>query len=216
MIRLGIHTAGSFCGASILKDGVVASSIARDMKRGHDQFLPEVCAEAANEAGVSLSGLSGISVCVGPGSFTGLRIGVAFARGLALSNDLVADGVTSLEALLGKPPESPTLVLLPAKRRLPDISFWAQIIRPDSVGEAFELEAKYLPDHLDEVSDILTDSDGASLLADVAPDLKPVIKSASPESVALWSQYSGAFPSRAPSPVYVREPDAIPAKSLVR
>ena len=215
MIRLGIHTAGSFCGASIVKDGLVASSIAREMKRGHDQFLPEVCAEAAKATGVSLSELGGISVCVGPGSFTGLRIGVAFARGLALSNGLTAEGVTSLEALLGKPPERTTLVLLPAKRRLPDISFWAQIIGPNHIGDAFELEAKQLTAHLETVSDILTDNDGGALLASVASELKPLVRNVTPESVALWSHFTGARPSRAPSPVYVREPDAIPARPVI-
>ena len=56
--------------------------------------------EAMEEAGLCFSDLDRIAVTVGPGSFTGLRVGIAFAKGLALAADAPAVGIGTLEALV--------------------------------------------------------------------------------------------------------------------
>ena len=71
------------------------------MNRGHAERLFPMIDELMAEAGCSPGDLSRIAVCTGPGSFTGLRVGVAAARGLALGLGIPAIGVTRFEALIG-------------------------------------------------------------------------------------------------------------------
>lgn len=184
------------------------------MKRGHDQRLPMVVSEVMSVAGVSFADVKQIAVCVGPGSFTGIRVGVAFARGLALANNLTAIGVSSLEALVGTPPSLPVLALIPARLRLPDQSFWAQIVTQDSVYEPMEVDADKLSDLVDSVGEIATPPEGAEILASIMPDKALSIRYPKASGVALWAVHQTSFTPRLPSPLYVREPDATPARSL--
>ena len=87
------------------------------MTQGHDARLAPLVDELMRSAGLAFSSLQRIAVIVGPGSFTGVRISVAFARGLSLALEIPAVGVTSLEALDTLPMDKRVLGLLPAKRR---------------------------------------------------------------------------------------------------
>ena len=69
------------------------------MERGHQEALAPLVAEAMAEAGIGFDRLERAAVTVGPGSFTGLRVGLAFAKGLALALDVPCIGVVALEAL---------------------------------------------------------------------------------------------------------------------
>lgn len=71
----------------------------RAMERGHAEHLFPMIEAALEEAGAGYSDLTKIAVCTGPGSFTGVRIGVAAARGLALGRGIPVVGVTRFEAL---------------------------------------------------------------------------------------------------------------------
>lgn len=70
-----------------------------DLGRGHAEHLAGVVGDAMRAAGVEFSNLGAIAVSVGPGSFTGVRVGVSAARGYALALSIPAIGVTTLEAL---------------------------------------------------------------------------------------------------------------------
>jgi tRNA threonylcarbamoyladenosine biosynthesis protein TsaB len=69
------------------------------MERGHQERLPVMAAEAFEATGVTPRDLSHIGVTLGPGSFTGLRVGLSFAKGLAVALDLKLQGIGTLEAL---------------------------------------------------------------------------------------------------------------------
>src|SRR5262249_26286756 len=98
---LAIDTALEACSAAILDtghgDGVTSRSV--PMMRGHAEALVPLIAAVMSEANVEFDGLDRIAVTVGPGSFTGLRVGVAAARGIALATGKPAVGVTTLAAL---------------------------------------------------------------------------------------------------------------------
>jgi tRNA threonylcarbamoyladenosine biosynthesis protein TsaB len=69
------------------------------MKRGHAEALMPMIARVMQSANLAFTSLDRIAVTVGPGSFTGLRVGIAFAKGLAAALDLPAVGIGALEAL---------------------------------------------------------------------------------------------------------------------
>ena len=95
---LALDTATEGCSVALLTDGGLRGRWA-EAGRGHaEQILGMVDAVLA-EAGVSLAMLDGIAASVGPGAFTGVRISVAVAQGLAFGADLPVVPVTTLEAL---------------------------------------------------------------------------------------------------------------------
>jgi tRNA threonylcarbamoyladenosine biosynthesis protein TsaB len=184
------------------------------MKRGHDQRLPVLARQACDEAGLTFADIDQYAVCIGPGSFTGIRVGVAFARGLALANNSQAIGVTSLEALLGEAPEMPVLALLSARQRPPDQSFWAQAFcraSEDSAPE--ELDASLVSARAGPDTKLVTTADTEALVKTFVPEADILIRNVSASGVARWAMHSDAAHRRTPSPLYVRAPDAIPARS---
>lgn len=128
MLILGINTVSDACEAALVRDGVVIAELSEPMQQGHDARLAPVVEKLMRDSITLFADLDRIAIVVGPGSFTGVRVGVAFARGLALSLDKPAVGVTSLEALDALPREGRVLALLPAKRRPPERTWWGQII----------------------------------------------------------------------------------------
>lgn len=100
MISLAIDTSAHLCAAAIHDDvsGRVLAQRSEDIGRGHAERLMEVVGEVLREAHTDYSGIERVSVTVGPGSFTGIRVGLATARGVALALGVAAVGVSVLEA----------------------------------------------------------------------------------------------------------------------
>jgi tRNA threonylcarbamoyl adenosine modification protein YeaZ len=101
MIVLAIDTAGTGCFAAVYdsaNDTLLASAGA-DIGRGHAEQLMAFIDQALAESGKLLADIERIAVTIGPGSFTGIRVGVAAARGFALALGVPAIGVSVLAAL---------------------------------------------------------------------------------------------------------------------
>jgi tRNA threonylcarbamoyl adenosine modification protein YeaZ len=96
---LAIDTAANLCAACVFDGAAEAGRSVRDIGKGHAEVLMDVIGEALAAAGTSFAGLGAIAVAVGPGSFTGIRVGVSVARALALAQKIPAAGVSTLEAL---------------------------------------------------------------------------------------------------------------------
>ncbi|CAI2931336.1 tRNA (adenosine(37)-N6)-threonylcarbamoyltransferase complex dimerization subunit type 1 TsaB [Aminobacter niigataensis] len=101
MILLAIDCAASLCAASIhdADAGRELGRCVRDLGKGHAEHLMAVIEEALAQAGKAYADLGRIAVSTGPGSFTGVRVGVSAARGFSLALKIPAVGVTTLEAL---------------------------------------------------------------------------------------------------------------------
>lgn len=99
MLILGLDTCLSSCSVAVLDGERVLASAREVMARGHQERLAPMAREVMAQAGLAFDRLDRIGVTVGPGSFTGLRVGVAFAKGLALALDRPAVGIGTLEAL---------------------------------------------------------------------------------------------------------------------
>lgn len=99
MIVLAIDTALQACSAVIAADGVCLARKTVPLEKGHAERLAPMVAAVFQEADIGASDLDRIGVVSGPGGFTGLRVGLAFARALALGIKADVVGVNSLFAL---------------------------------------------------------------------------------------------------------------------
>ena len=99
MIVLAIDTALDGCAVAIVRDETTLASISEPMQRGQAERLAPMAREAVEAAGVRLAEIDRIAVTTGPGSFTGVRVGLSFARALALALGIPCVGVSTLEAL---------------------------------------------------------------------------------------------------------------------
>jgi tRNA threonylcarbamoyl adenosine modification protein YeaZ len=96
---LAIDTALEACSAAVLDtEGDVLASETHPMARGHAEALLPLLAKVMADAKTPFAELDRIAVTTGPGSFTGLRVGISAARGIALSTGKPAVGLTTLAA----------------------------------------------------------------------------------------------------------------------
>ena len=103
---LALDTSMTACSVALWRDGGVDLSRRRDMERGHAEALMPMVGEVLDEAGRGAGDLDLVAVTVGPGAFTGLRIGLAAARGLALAAGLPCFGATTTETVAHSVPEA--------------------------------------------------------------------------------------------------------------
>ncbi|NTJ41201.1 tRNA (adenosine(37)-N6)-threonylcarbamoyltransferase complex dimerization subunit type 1 TsaB [Agrobacterium larrymoorei] len=101
MIVLSLDTSGVDCSACIYDStaDTVLGEVTENIGKGHAELLMGIIDGALSQAGVGLDAVERIAVTIGPGSFTGIRVGVAAARGFALSLGVEAVGITTLETL---------------------------------------------------------------------------------------------------------------------
>jgi tRNA threonylcarbamoyladenosine biosynthesis protein TsaB len=103
MLVLSIDTSGPDCAAALLRAedgaGAIVARRSERVGRGHAERLMPMIESVLAEGGAGFAALDRIAVTTGPGSFTGVRIGIAAARGLALALAIEAVGIGSLEAL---------------------------------------------------------------------------------------------------------------------
>jgi tRNA threonylcarbamoyladenosine biosynthesis protein TsaB len=102
VIVLAIDTALAACSAALVRDGAALAVMSEPMERGHAERLAPLVDELMRSAGVAFDSVDRIAVTVGPGSFTGVRVGLSFARGLGLALGKPCVGVSTLEALAGE------------------------------------------------------------------------------------------------------------------
>jgi tRNA threonylcarbamoyladenosine biosynthesis protein TsaB len=99
LIVLGLDTCLSACSVAVTDGARVLAARSEVMARGHQERLAPMAQAVMAEAGLPFSALERLGATVGPGSFTGLRVGVAFAKGVAAALGLPTVGVGTLEAL---------------------------------------------------------------------------------------------------------------------
>lgn len=116
---LAIDTADATAGVALLVDGQLAAEFVEVSAYRHSERLFALVDEALAGAGVGHGDLEAVAVTVGPGSFTGLRVGLATAKGIAFALGLPLAGVSTLEALARRAMPFPGLVLplLDARKR---------------------------------------------------------------------------------------------------
>ena len=97
---LAIETATEICGVSYIEDDNVIATVEENIPRQHAKSLPLFYEKLVSYTGLKLSDLDGIAISIGPGSFTGLRIGLSYSKGLAFGQGLPLIPVPTLRALM--------------------------------------------------------------------------------------------------------------------
>ncbi len=210
MIVLALDTAGVDCAAAIYDSGrnTMLGEASDMIGKGHAEHLMGIVDRALDQAGVALSDVDRLAVTIGPGSFTGIRVGVAAARGFALSLDIPAVGITTLEVMAAaqreKTPGRAVLAAMDAKRE----EIYLQSFAADGVA-------------LDEaraVSIAEAQAFAAGFDGEITGSATPILK---PDATG---EYANSFPisivarlgaaanpnTGKPKPLYLRGPDAKP------
>jgi tRNA threonylcarbamoyladenosine biosynthesis protein TsaB len=205
MIVLGLDTCLSSCSVAALDGERVLASAREVMARGHQERLAPMAQAVMAEAGLAFDKLDRIAVTVGPGSFTGLRVGIAFAKGLALALAKPAVGIGTLEALAA---EAEGLVFPAIDARRGQLYLQAfedgrALMAPDA------LSAETATARIAELSmgrPFTLVGSGAALLAELMPSARIVAaEGADARQVARLA--AGRAPSHL-KPLYLRAPDA--------
>ena len=204
---LSIDTCLGASSVAILDGERVLATRSESMTRGHQERIGILAREAAAEAGVAFTDLSRIVVTVGPGSFTGLRVGLAFAKGLATALSIPCVGVNTLESLAYGAPGF-AVALIDARMSQVYIQAFvdgAAVMAPDALGLG-EAAARLVELYPGGPATLV--GSGAPLLADVLKDAT-ILTPAAPDPVAIARLAAARpAPTHTPRPLYLRAPYA--------
>ncbi|QPF84789.1 tRNA (adenosine(37)-N6)-threonylcarbamoyltransferase complex dimerization subunit type 1 TsaB [Bradyrhizobium genosp. L] len=220
MLILAIDTALDACSAAVLDTtaGKPLAAESQPMPRGHAEALMPLIGRVMKQSGIAFAGLDRIAVTTGPGSFTGLRVGLSAARGIALAADKPVVGLTTLAAyaapVVAENREHPILSAIDARHD----HVYFQLVGGDGspmlkpkvapIAEALEA-AQYGALHLV--------GNAANILAERWPTdaVPPLNVEMQPAPDIIWVAWVGAAVdpvSAPPRPFYLRAPDAKPPR----
>lgn len=213
---LTLDTAASWCSVAVYNSegDIELADVSENIGKGHAEVLMDYVERAVRGARLSLSDIDRIAVNIGPGSFTGVRIGVSAARGFALALGIPAVGITAFEALAAETwimnPEKPVLILLDAHRG-------------EIYAQSFDAKGKPSTEPL-----ILSREEAGALAACQADNTVLAGSASRPVNEAIGGRFtlgpgeptakigiyarlaSSRPPGDAPKPLYMRGPDAKP------
>jgi tRNA threonylcarbamoyl adenosine modification protein YeaZ len=221
MILLAIDCSANLCAACVL-DSATDSELGRavlDLGKGHAEHLMAVVGDALKGSGMGFPDLGAIAVSVGPGSFTGVRVGVSAARGFALALNIPAIGVTTLEAIAAEARDQfgarPVMSALAAGRDeihaavYDEFGMMRYAPSVTSLREAALLAAEFSP--------VLAGTAARSIADAAAPQGFDVGFSAATADIGVYARLAALRgPSgENPKPLYLRAPDAKPQAGFV-
>lgn len=204
---LALDTCLTACSVAVLDGERVLAARSEAMPRGHQERLAPLVREVMLEAGVAFGDLTRIGVTVGPGSFTGLRVGLAFAKGLSAALGIPCVGVGALEAMaLGR--AGFTAAVIDARREQVYVQMFGDgvaLMAPDALT-AQDAMARLVELYAGGAATLV--GSGAALLAPVLPSATVLaLDGPDPVAVARLAQ-RGPDPAHPPRPLYLRAPDA--------
>ncbi len=226
---LALDTATSACSVAIRVDGNTIATAFEAMTRGQSEALMPMVLQVLSESALQVGDFDLIAVTCGPGAFTGLRIGLAAARGLALASGVPCCGITSTEAIAEaaaqfKDPDQGILVALDSKRA----DIYVQIFNPQ--GEALSVPEAVAPEQISQRLDACGLAGPLVIAGDAAPLALDLLHQAAPGRAIVLSSAPGVPDARFvaqiaerfkrtgqpladTSPLYLRPPDAVIPKN---
>ncbi|TIR27501.1 MAG: tRNA (adenosine(37)-N6)-threonylcarbamoyltransferase complex dimerization subunit type 1 TsaB [Mesorhizobium sp.] len=219
MKLLAIDCAASLC-AACFYDADAGKELGRerrDLGKGHAEHLMAVIETALEASGAGYPDLDAVAVSIGPGSFTGLRVGVSTARGLALALKIPAIGVTTLEALAAEGastfPGRAVLAALDAGREEIHAALYDEaLVETYGPSVATLAEAVTMAINADAIL-VGTAAPQIAQSAGRAFDIGPVAATA---DIATYARLASAKnPGEKPKPLYLRGADAKPQAGFI-
>jgi len=216
---LAFDTTTTACSVSVCQNGTVLFHHTETMVRGQSEVLIPMILDGLHTAQVAFQQLERIAVTIGPGSFTGVRIGLAAARALGLAADIPVLGLTSTEVLAHavpdmerKPVNQPsrnTVVAIDAKRS----DVYIQVFDPDlnAIQKAAAVTPQDFAIGVGAAPNVLI-GDGAELLFQHLAKENTILSSGAPQPdtrILAALATSLPIPNGPPRPLYIRPPDAI-------
>ena len=224
MLILAIDTALDACAACVLDTdaGALLAQESQAMKRGHAEALMPLIGRVIRQAGIAFAALDRIAVTTGPGSFTGLRVGLSAARGIGLAADKPVVGLSTLTAyaapVVGQNAAQPVVSAIDARHD----QVYFQVVSGDG-GSLMRPRVAPIEEALGaaQFGAVHLVGNAAQILADRWPaDVLPPFKvDPQPAPDIAWLAWLGAAvsPDIAPArPYYLRAPDAKPQKDLLQ
>ena len=217
---MGIETGGRACSVAILRGNAPPVYEHEDTDHGHATLLMPMIERVRAKAGIGYAELDRIAVAVGPGSFTGLRVGIAAALGLSLASGVPAVGISSFHIVAGGSLNAPDLggyrffVLLDSRREEPflaELGSDFSLIGPPTVVSIADFDAMLRGAGR---SVVFGDSPAVSRPTDCFPaDVRRVPMAPHAMMVAALAADPAHRYDLPPKPVYVRAPDVTMPKS---
>lgn len=205
-----IDTSLGACTAAVCRDGEVMGLRTEVMARGHSERLGGFVRDAAEQAG-GLHAVDRIGVTIGPGSFTGLRVGLAFALGLAQALSRPVIGISSLQALtwsLDGGPRGPVAAVIDARR---GEVYLQTFVDGDPLGDARAVRIEDAQLDLGHANGRWRwAGSGATLLA---PEATSIVTEPTASALAKLTERLDPE-SHSARPLYLRAPDATPPTRL--
>jgi tRNA threonylcarbamoyladenosine biosynthesis protein TsaB len=199
VLILALDTALSAATAVVAKDGELLAVRCEAMARGHQEAIAVLAQAAMAAAGVGFHQLDRIGVTVGPGSFTGLRVGLAFAKGATLAWGTPLAGIGSLAALAASAEGARPAAAIDAGRGQIYLQAGGEPMQLP-IDDARAAVAAFAPD-------VLVGS-AAGLLADAAPKARVDAREFPAPAALARLTVEAPAPEGPPRPLYLRAPDA--------
>lgn len=219
MKLLAIDCAANLCAACVYDagPGIELGRHVLDLGKGHAEHLMAAIEAALKAGGIGYQDLDAVAVSIGPGSFTGLRVGVSTARGLALALKIPAIGVTTLEALAAEAANT-----FPGRAVLAALDAGREELHAALFDKALVLTYGPAVATLSEATAMAVDA-AAVLAGTAAPqiaaaagnsfDIGPVAATA---DIATYARLAAAKgPGEKPKPLYLRGADAKPQAGFI-
>ncbi|RFU12670.1 tRNA (adenosine(37)-N6)-threonylcarbamoyltransferase complex dimerization subunit type 1 TsaB [Rhodobacteraceae bacterium W635] len=202
---LAFDTSAAHCAAALLSGDTLLAEAREDMAKGQAERLMPLVEQVMDRGGAALPDLAAIGVGIGPGNFTGIRISVAAARGLAVALGIPAVGVSGLEALAFGT-KGPVLCCLDARR---------DHVYLQRFGPGVARGPTLVP--LDQVTEWACDGlrcighDAGTLAARLGATSAPA-RHPLAVAIARDAAHRRQAGGPRPAPLYLRAPDAAPAR----
>ncbi|MDE2029780.1 MAG: tRNA (adenosine(37)-N6)-threonylcarbamoyltransferase complex dimerization subunit type 1 TsaB [Alphaproteobacteria bacterium] len=200
MLILSIDSCGSACGVCVWRDGAVLAHSMEKMTRGQDARLMPMIVDVMQRAGVGFDALDRVAVTRGPGSFTGLRVGLAAARGIGLAAKKSVIGIDRFAAYRVLHKDGDPLIVIDSRRA----ELFCRFFPARGAAQEPCLMTK------EQIDAFLVAHPGTVMAGDVdTPDMDIT------ETVAALAATADANdPAFAPRPLYLRAPDVTLPKDL--
>lgn len=203
---LGFDTSAAHCAVALVLGDRLIAACHEDMARGQAKRLFPLLEQALSEAGKTWADLDAIGVGIGPGNFTGIRLSVSAARGLALALERPAIGINTFEALAyGQ--QGAVLSLVDARRD----QFYAQFSEDGVSGPPLVLDANSVADQfsgrvktcIGHDAEAISKTIGATVCSAGFPRA---------EAIARLANARLASTQPSPAPLYIKPADAAPSR----